>query len=129
MDFKIEPTGIYARVLAVISLFLGLSDAARLLGVTGASGSPLATLGPTGFILLTVLSTSRLFAALGLWMKAQWGAVLLVIALAVEIGFSLAGNLTVRSGLFGFIFKLVLMLATILLLVLAHNLDRRQRAD
>lgn len=129
MDFRIEPAGLYARVLALISLFLGLSDAGRLLGIGGGSMSPILTLGPAGFVLLAALAVLRLFAAVGLWMQVRWGAILLAGSLGVEVVFLATGSGWIASSLYGFIFKLVVLLATILLLVLAHFLNHRQVAD
>ncbi|MDF2984471.1 MAG: hypothetical protein K0Q69_4243 [Devosia sp.] len=78
MDFKSELAGRYLRIIAIIALLLGLADASRLLGVSSGSVSPIAQLGPTGFAFLTVFCLARLFAAVGLWIRASWGAVLLV---------------------------------------------------
>lgn len=129
MDFRIEPAGLYARALALISLFFGLSDAGRLLGIGGGSMSPILALGPAGFVLLSALSVCRLFAAVGLWMQVRWGAILLAGSLGAELAFLASGSGWIASSLYGFIFKLVVLLATILLLVLAHFLNHRQVAD
>ena len=50
MDLTSPIAGRYVRIVAIIALLLGLSDAARLLGVAGVPGvSPIYTLGGTGF--------------------------------------------------------------------------------
>ena len=41
MDFNAPPIGIYIRIVAIISLMLGLNDAARLLGVNLGAVSPI----------------------------------------------------------------------------------------
>ena len=129
MDFRIEPAGIIARILALLSLFLGLSDAARLLGLGSGGLSPIALLGAMGFVMLAALSLMRLFAAVGLWIHAGWGAVLLLGSLVAEIAFYLLGSSWVSLTLWGFIFKLVVMLATFALLTFAYLVAQRHIAD
>jgi hypothetical protein len=65
MDFNAQPIGIYIRIVAIISLMLGLNDAARLLGVGLGDVSPVTTLGMTGFVYLGIFGLARLFAAVG----------------------------------------------------------------
>ena len=96
MDFTLELAGRYVRIVAIIALLLGLNDASRLLGVAGGEVSPLTTLGPAGFTYLAIFALARLFAAVGLWIKASWGAVLLVGATGVELLMFLLGNRDVR---------------------------------
>lgn len=129
MDFRTEPAGVYARALALISLFMGLGDAARLLGIDAGPASPIASLGPAGFVILAILCLSRLFAALGLWMQVRWGAILFAGALGVELVLYLFFSDLVVTSFHGFIFKLVAMLATISLLALAHFLSHRHVSD
>lgn len=129
MDLRNEPAGKIARVLAILSLVMGLGDAAQLLGVWSGSQSPLTVFGPTGFALLAVLSAARLFAALGLWLKVQWGPVLLAVALFVELFVFLFGSGTVPMTLYGFIFKLGVLLATIGLVAMTWILGRRHALD
>lgn len=129
MDFRSEPAGLFARILALIGLFMGLGDATRLLGLGSDVASPIAAIGLTGFVLLSILSLMRLFAAVGLWIHARWGAIVLAASLAVEIVFYLAGSAWVSLSLWGFIFKLVVMLATFGLLAFVQIAARRQVAD
>lgn len=124
MDLATPVFGRYIRILAVISLFLGLSDAARLLGVGTGSASPIAALGVNGFILLGVFCLARLFAAVGLWIRASWGAVLLVGATAAEIALYLMGNPDVRMGAFGLGVRVVLLAAILAIIALALRRDR-----
>jgi len=127
MDFKSPIAGRYVRVIAIIALLLGLSDAARLLGVTGGVGqSPIATFGVTGFTYLAVFAAARLFAAVGLWIRASWGAVLLVGATGIELVMYLMGSRDVEMSALGFIVRLVLLVS--ILLVLALSLRFRERA-
>ncbi len=129
MDLAIEPAGLAARILAILSLVMGLGDAAHLLGVWSGPQSPLTAFGVTGFALLAILAAARLFAALGLWLQVQWGAVLLAAALVVELGAVLLGNGLVTMTLYSFIFKLAVLLATFALLAMSWFMTRRHAAD
>lgn len=124
MDFKGEVAGRYIRIVAIIALLLGLADAARLLGVSSGSESPLQSLGTAGFIYLAVFCLARLFSAVGLWIRASWGAVLLVGATAVELGLYLFGNPDVRLDALGFALRLVLLVAISVIFVLSVRLRR-----
>lgn len=124
MDFKNDISGRYIRIVAIIALLLGLSDASRLLGVSTGNVSPLAELGTTGFSYLAIFALARLFAAVGLWIKASWGAVLLVGATGVELVLYLAGSRDVQMSAFGFAVRLVLLASIALIFVLGLRLRR-----
>jgi uncharacterized membrane protein (DUF2068 family) len=124
MDSKTDISGRYVRVVAIIALLLGLSDASRLLGVSTGAQSPLAMLGTTGFAYLAVFALARLFAAVGLWIRASWGAVLLVGATAVELGLYLMGSRDVQMSAFGFAVRLVLLVSIVLIFFLGLRLRR-----
>lgn len=123
MDFKGELAGRYLRIIAIIALLLGLTDASRLLGVSSGAQSPIAQLGATGFAYLAVFCIARLFAAVGLWIRASWGAVLLVGATVVELAIYLFGG-EVRMGPFGFAVRLLLVGGIAVLFVLSLRLRR-----
>lgn len=129
MDFRTEPAGFLARILALVSLFMGLGDATRLLGLGAGATSPIVAMGLIGFLLLAGLSLMRLFAAVGLWIHARWGAVVLAGSLVVEVVLYLAGSAWVSLSLWGFIFKLAVMLATFALLAFAQMAAQRQIID
>ena len=129
MDFNAPPIGIYIRIVAIISLLLGLNDAARLLGVNLGAVSPIATLGMTGFVYLAIFCLSRLFAAVGLWIKASWGAVLLVGSTGVELILYVIGNADVRMSAIGFAVRLVLLAAILVIFILGVRLRRARAAD
>ena len=112
MDFNAQPIGIYIRIVAIISLLLGLNDAARLLGVNLGDVSPIAAMGMTG-----------------LWIKASWGAVLLVGATAVELALHLLGNPDVRMSAFGFAVRIVLLASILIIFVLSVRHSRARAAD
>ena len=127
MDFSNEITFRFLRIIAIVALLMGLGDAARLLGVTAGSTSPLQVLGPTGFIYLSVFCLARLFSAVGLWIGANWGAVLLVGATLVEILLAVTGNPHVRIDIIGFGLRLLMVGGIAVLFVLA--LRRRRVQD
>jgi len=129
MDFSAPAIGIYIRIVAIISLLLGLNDAARLLGVTLGPVSPITALGMTGFVYLAIFSLARLFAAVGLWIKASWGAVLLVGATAAELALYLAGNPDVQMSALGFAVRVVLLVSILIVFVLSIRLSRARAAD
>ena len=124
MDFKSELAGRYLRIIAIIALLLGLADASRLLGVSSGSVSPIAQLGPTGFAFLTVFCLARLFAAVGLWIRASGGAVLLVGATLIELALYLFGVPGVEMGAFGFALRLLLVGGIAVLFCLSFRLRR-----
>ncbi len=124
MDFKSEMNLRLLRIIAIVALFLGLGDAARLLGVTSGAASPLQTLGVDGFTYLAVFCLARLFAAVGLWLGASWGAVLLVGGTVVEMVLFLGGNQAIQIDIFGFVIRLLIVLAIGVLLVLSLRLRR-----
>lgn len=126
MDFKSPIAGRYVRIVAIIALLLGLNDASRLLGVSGGSQSPIAVLGVAGFTYLGVFALARLFAAVGLWIRASWGAVLLVGATGIELAMYLMGNRDVQMSALGFAVRLVLLVSIALIFVL--SLRFRERA-
>jgi hypothetical protein len=124
MDFKSELAGRYLRIIAIIALLLGLADASRLLGVSSGTVSPIAQLGPAGFAFLTVFCLARLFAAVGLWIRASWGAVLLVGATVIELALYLGGVPGVQMGAFGFALRLLLVGSIAVLFFLSFRLRR-----
>jgi hypothetical protein len=129
MDFNAPAIGIYIRIVAIISLMLGLNDAARLLGVNLGAVSPISTMGMTGFVYLAIFGLARLFAAVGLWIKASWGAVLLVGSTGVELLLYLMNNPDVRMTAVGFAVRLVLLTSIIIIFVLSIRLKRARAAD
>jgi hypothetical protein len=126
MDLKEGLAGRYVRIIAIVSLLVGLGDAARLLGVSSGNVSPITILGPAGFVYLAIFCLSRLFAAVGLWIGASWGAVLLVGATTVELVLFLGGNRDIHMDLLGFGVRLLLVISIVLLFVLSLRLRRAQ---
>ncbi|HVW93280.1 MAG TPA: hypothetical protein VHB74_11820 [Devosia sp.] len=128
MDFSTTAIGRYVRILALIALLLGLNDAARLLGVFSGGGSPLVLLGLKAFIYLAIFTLSLLFASVGLWIRASWGAVLLFASTAVELAMFLMGNKDVSMSVIGFGLRVVLLAAVIALFVLNFRIRRAAAA-
>jgi hypothetical protein len=126
MDLNYPFAGRYVRIVSIIALLLGLSDAARLLGVSTPTAEPLALLGVTGFVYLSIFALARLFAAVGLWIGASWGAVLLVAATGIELAMYLFGNPHIQMSALGFAVRLVLLVA--ILVVFLLSLRFRERA-
>lgn len=124
-----ERAGLYIRTVAIIALLLGLSDASRLLGVSSGDASPITQLGPTGFIYLGIFAAARLFAAVGLWIKASWGAVLLVAATGIEMLLFVLGSPDIQMDGFGFAVRLVLLTAILLVFFLAWRVRRERVHD
>ena len=129
MEFTSEPIGRYVRVVSIISLLLGLNDASRLLGVSLGAQSPLETFGIAGFVYLAIFTLSLLFASVGLWIKASWGAVLLAAATSVELIMFLVGSKDVQMTVFGFGLRLVMLAAILALFVLSLRLRRAALHD
>ena len=129
MALNAPPVGIYIRIVAIISLMLGLSDAGRLLGVNLGPVSPISTLGVTGFVYLAIFALARLSAAVGLWIKASWGAVLLVGSTGAELVLYLMGNPDIAMSAFGFAVRVVLLASILLIFVLSIRFNRARATD
>ncbi|QYO78140.1 hypothetical protein [Devosia salina] len=126
MLFQAPNLSLYVRIVAILALILGLSDAARLLGVNLGATSPITAMGFTSFTFLAAFCLARLFAAVGLWIKASWGAVLLVGATTLELALYLSGNPDIRMSVFGFGVRLVLLAAIVLIFALSLRFTRAQ---
>ncbi len=125
MDFKTELAGRYVRIVAIIALLLGLGDAARLLGVIGAGRKPdhRRSARPASPI-WRFSALARLFAAVGLWIRASWGAVLLGLATTIELLMFFFGNRDVTISMLGFGVRLLLLVSVAALLVLSLRMRR-----
>jgi len=126
MLFQAPSFSLYVRIVAILALVLGLSDATRLLGINLGAQSPIAAMGFSAFAYLAVFCLAKLFAAVGLWIKASWGAVLLVGVTALELALYLFGSPDIRMGTIGFVVHLVLLAAIIVIFALSLRLARAQ---
>lgn len=129
MKFHAPSTGIYIRIIAIIALMLGLNDASRLLGVNLGATSALDVMGMTGFVYLGIFCLARLFAAVGLWIKASWGAVLLVGANCIELALYVSGSPDVAMTTVGFAVRVLLVLAILVLVTLGIRTRRARSTD
>lgn len=127
MDLNTPIAGRYVRIVAILSLLVGLSDAARLLGVSSGDANPIDLMGIGGFTFLSIFAMARLFAAVGLWIRASWGAVLLLAATTVELGMYLLGNRAIQLSALDFAVRLVLLVSIVLIFLVAFRF--RQRAQ
>ena len=126
MLFQAPSLSLYIRIVAILALVLGLSDASRLLGVNLGAISPITAMGSSSFILLAVFCLARLFASVGLWIKASWGAVLLVGATVLELGLFVAGSPDIRLGAIGVALRAILLLAILAIFGLSLRFSRAQ---
>lgn len=124
MDFSAEPIGRYVRIVSIITLLLALNDCARLLGVSQGAESPIATLGVSAFAFLAAFTLALLFAAVGLWIKASWGAVLLAAATTTELLMFVFGSHDVEMTVYGFALRLALLVAIVAIVVLSIRIRR-----
>jgi len=90
--------------------------------------SPISIYGTTGFVYLAVFTLALLFGAVGLWIKANWGAVLLGAATAVELGLFLFGSKDVQMTVVGFGVRLILLAAVLAVFVLGIRMRRAAAA-
>lgn len=117
------------RLIAILALFNGLFDAARLLGVGAGDVSPLQIFGIGGFATLLAFTIARLFAAVGMWIYSNWGAPLLFGATLAELIIFLFAIVKLDIGLVGFGFRLVELAGAILVLWLAWRARRETTQD
>lgn len=110
MILKKSTITVVVRILAFVSLIIGLSDAANLLGVSSGGQSPMIRLGVMNFIYLGVFTVATIFAAVGLWIKASWGAVLLVTSMATQLGLVVFSDIGFGISWLGFLVRLLLLI-------------------
>jgi hypothetical protein len=118
MDFKIELASRVLRVVAMVALLVGLADAARLVGVMSGPQSPIALLGPVGFAYLATFCLARLFSAVGIWIGASWGSVLLVGSTVLELVIAITDAGDVSLDIIGYILRILMILAILAVFVL-----------
>lgn len=111
MDFRSALPAQALRVISVITLIMGLVDAGTLLGLPHGDVSPLTTLGTAGFTWMAMFCIAHLFAAVGLWIRASWGAVTLNGAFLLELILTAVGNPHFRLDIFGILLRIVIMAA------------------
>lgn len=113
-DTRLPLTTIYMRGIALLLLAAGLVRACQILGIT-LDGRTFSDLVPAWRAGATTLLLVDLFAAVGLWVGAAWGAVMWAVALAVEISMytlfsDLFGSYPLRVGVHSMLFAVFLAL-------------------
>lgn len=129
MDIKVFVRDNFVRFLALVCLAIGLADAGHLVGVSGGSVNPLVAMGVPAFVLLSIFTMARLFAAIGLWINASWGAALLIGATAVELGLVFSFSRHVTLSLTELVIRLALLIAMVMFLVMRYLSLREQMHD
>jgi len=117
MAFTARRIRIGARVVAGLALFVGLGNSLNALGVLGTVKDPVATFGQFAFGVLVVTAVLRLFAAVGLWAYATWGAFLLLFASLIELFFAAGVGHRIVMTPAGFGTSLLLFASGIALLI------------
>lgn len=118
MDFRAELAPRLLRAIAMVALLMGLVDATRLLGVMSGPQSPIAIFGPTGFAYLATFCLARLFSAVGIWIGASWGGVLLAGSTIIELVASVMNRADVSIDIVGYILRVLILAALATIVVL-----------
>ena len=119
----------FVRLMALVCLLIGLADGARLLGVQSGSVNPLLELGLTGFVMLSLFTLARLFAAVGLWINSSWGGVLLIGATIVELGVVVSGDSVLDISLPSLVVRVALLVAILGFIGMRYLHHRRTAHD
>lgn len=109
------------RILALTNLFNALLDAARLLGIGASSDSPMDMMGQSDFAFLMAFTLSRLFAAVGMWIFATWGTILLMLTSLIELILLGAGVVDLEIGFLGWVLRVIVLLGTTFVLAMAFR--------
>lgn len=117
MAFTARRIRIAARAVAGVSLFVGLANALHALGASGSVDDPVLGYGQLVFGVLVIVAVLRLFAAVGLWAFATWGAFLLAFASFVEIALVIYSSTRTIVTPAGFGISILLLASAIGLLV------------
>lgn len=117
MAFTARRIRVAARIVAGISLFVGLGNAFQAFGVLDSAHNPVEHYGQIGFGVLVVTAMFRLFAAVGLWAYATWGAFLLLAASLIEMLAIFLAFADLGKGPVGLGFSTLLLLAGLGLLI------------
>ncbi|MFT6659625.1 hypothetical protein [Maritalea sp.] len=117
MAFTARRIRVAARVVASVSLFVGLANALHALGVSGNMLDPVGGFNQLVFATMITIACLRLFAAVGLWAYATWGAFLLLFASFIEIGLVVVGSARMMVTAAGFGLSILLLASAIGLLV------------
>lgn len=111
----------FTRIIALLALLTALIDAGRLLGIGSGGASPIAMFSASGFVLLSIFTVARMFAAVGMWIESNWGTAVLFLCTLIELVLFLSGTGHLDIGIIGFGLRLILLVGASLLLWLAFR--------
>ncbi len=111
----------FTRIIALLALMTALIDAGRLLGIGSGGASPIAMFSVSGFVLLSIFTVARMFAAVGMWIESNWGTAVLFLGTLIELVLFLSGTVRLDVGVFGFGLRLILLAGATLLLIQAFR--------
>jgi len=117
MAFTARRIRVAARAVASVSLFVGLANALHALGASGNVTNPVDGYGELAFGILVIVAILRLFAAVGLWAFATWGAFLLAFASVFEMALVVLGGARMIVTPAGFGISILLLASAIGLMV------------
>ncbi len=113
------------RILAIISLFLSLREAAHFLTAPVGSHGSLENLGAFAFFLSLAFIMFRLFASVGMWINAKWGALLAIVIITLEfliLSFSVSNIYISNTGIY---IRIGLALGLVLYFALSYIIRRK----
>ncbi|MGJ8528800.1 hypothetical protein [Maritalea sp.] len=128
MAFSARRIRIVARIVAGVSLVVGLMNAFNAMGVSASLISPIEQYGEAAFAVLSVVALLRLFAAVGLWAHATWGAFLLLFASVLEMFIATSGLVDLMISPTGFAIS-ILLLASSLGLLIWRSVNKHQHVN
>ncbi|MCF6302059.1 MAG: hypothetical protein L3J13_02465 [Devosiaceae bacterium] len=117
------------RQIAIVALLNGIVDVGRILGVGSGDANPFDMYGVVGFALLGGFAIARIFAAVGMWIRSNWGTPLLLGVTLSELMIYLAGYIRLDIGLFGFAARLIEIVGALLILWFIFRQWRRENHD
>lgn len=117
------------RILALANLFNALLDASRLLGIWTPDESPMQAMGQSDFAFLVAFTLARLFAAVGMWIFATWGTILLMLTSVVEIILTVTGVIDLEINAMGWVFRFFVLVGTGFVLAMAFRKWRQSVHD
>jgi len=115
--------------IAFLALLGGIYDAGRLAGFGLGSSDPLQIYSISGFTLLGVFAIARIFSAVGMWIKSNWGTPLLFGTTLIEMSIFLSGMAVIDIGIFGFAFRLIQLAGSLMILVILYKTWHSGRHD
>ena len=107
--------------IALLALLGGLYDTGRLLGFGLGSQDPVQVFSISGFALLGGFAIARIFAAVGMWIRSNWGTPLLFATTLIELVIFLFAIADLDIGFLGFGFRLVQLAGSLFILFILYR--------